>query len=138
MGVLPSTEGTAMSGSKGFRTDASDKPEDGETNLSLKTVQRMLPLVRRIVDDILASRKSRLNLLPEEASLDRNKRLLAWPERQRRYQVKDELAQSDNSRQDALTELHELGVVLLDGDQGRVGFPTLVNNRRAYFSWHPG
>jgi hypothetical protein len=29
-------------------------------------------------------------------------------------------------------------VVLLDDLQGRVGFPTLVNNRRAYFSWHPG
>jgi hypothetical protein len=139
MGVLSSTEGTTMSGSKGFRTpDASDKPEPGEINLSLKTVQRMLPLVQRIVDDILASRKSRLHLQPEEASLDRNKRLLAWPERQRRYQVKDELAQSENSFQDALTELRDLGIVLLDGDQGRVGFPTQVNNRRAYFSWHPG
>jgi hypothetical protein len=29
-------------------------------------------------------------------------------------------------------------VTLLDDDQGRVGFPTMVNNRRAYFSWRLG
>ena len=128
-----------MSGSKGFRTpDASDKPERGEVNLNLKTVQRMLPLVQRIVDDILASKKAVLQLQPLEQSLDRQRRELTWPERQRRYQIKDEITQADSSLQDAISELRELGVVLLDSDQGRVGFPTLVNNRRAYFSWHPG
>jgi hypothetical protein len=128
-----------MSGSKGFRTpDASDKPERGEVNLSLRTVQRMLPLVQRIVDDILACQKAVVQLQPQEASLDRQKRELAWPERARRYQIKEEMAQADISLQDALSELRDLGVVLLDSEQGRVGFPTLVNNRRAYFSWHPG
>jgi hypothetical protein len=28
--------------------------------------------------------------------------------------------------------------MLLDNEQGRVGFPTMVNDRRAYFSWHTG
>jgi hypothetical protein len=128
-----------MSGSKGFRTpDASDKPERAETNLNLKTVQRMLPLVQRIVDDILVSQRLLQRLLPEQEKLDRLKRVLAWPERQRRYALKDEVSQAENGLQGAMTELRELGVVLLDGDQGRVGFPTLVNNRRAYFSWRPG
>ena len=128
-----------MSGTKGFRTpDASDKPERGEINLSLTTVQRMLPLVQRIVDDILASHKTLRRLEPQEADLDRNKRELAWPERQRRYQIKEERAQADGTLQAALGELRELAVVLLDDDQGRVGFPTTVNSRRAYFSWHPG
>jgi hypothetical protein len=127
-----------MSGSKGFRTpDASDKPERPETNLSLKTVQRMLPLVQRIVDDILVNQKAVERLQPEEESLDRNKRVLAWPERQRRYDIKEQLARADVNLQDALAELRDLGLVLLD-DAGRVGFPTVVNNRRAYFSWHPG
>ena len=31
-----------------------------------------------------------------------------------------------------------LGVALLDVDAGRIGFPTLVNKRRAFFSWLPG
>ena len=38
----------------------------------------------------------------------------------------------------ALAELHGLGVALLDELEIRVGFPTMVNNRRAYFSWHLG
>lgn len=128
-----------MSGSKGFRTpDASDKPERGEINLNLRTVHRMLPLVQRIVGDILATRKTLARLQPEERALDREKRVLTWPQRQRRYQLKDELAQADLRMQGALSELRELGVIILDADQGRVGFPTTVNNRRAYFSWHPG
>ena len=128
-----------MSASKGFRTpDASDNTERAEVNLNLKTVQRMLPLVQRIVNDILASQKSMRHLQSEEETLDRKKRVLAWPERQRRYQVKDELARADQGLQDALTELRDLGVAMLDGDQGRVGFPTVVNNRRAYFSWRTG
>jgi hypothetical protein len=128
-----------MSGSKGFRTpDASDKPERPETNLSLKTVQRMLPLVQRIVDDILASHKALERLLPEEELLDRRKRVLDWPQRQRRYAIKDEMANADTSLQNAMSELRDLGVALLDEELGRVGFPTVVNNRRAYFSWHAG
>jgi hypothetical protein len=128
-----------MSGSKGFRTsDASDKPERGDAVLSLKTVQKMLPLVQRVVDDILANQKALARLHPEEESLDRQKRTLDWPRRQRRYQLKDELARVDDALHGALDELRELGIVLLDSDQGRVGFPTMVNNRRAFFSWHPG
>ena len=128
-----------MSSSKGFRTsDASDKPEKNETVLSLKTVQRMLPLVQRIVDDILTRQKAVDRLQPEEECLDRKKRVLAWPERRRRYEVKDELVRADHDLQVALGELRELGVQLLDAEQGRVGFPTMVNNRKAFFSWHPG
>ena len=38
----------------------------------------------------------------------------------------------------ARTELDVLGVALLDGAVGMIGFPTLVNNRRAFFTWIPG
>jgi hypothetical protein len=38
----------------------------------------------------------------------------------------------------ALAELEALGLALLDGPLGLVGFPTLVNDRRAYFSWQAG
>ena len=37
--------------------------------------------------------------------------------------------------QEARTELDDLGVALVDGEAGQVGFPTIVNNRRAFFSW---
>jgi hypothetical protein len=128
-----------MNGSKNHRSsDASDKPERGDTVLSLNTVQRMLPLVQRIVDDILNNQNALKRLEPEEEVLDHNKRALTWPQRQRRYQVKEDLNRSHHDLNGALVELRDLGVVLLDLEVGSIGFPTMVNNRRAYFSWHPG
>jgi hypothetical protein len=128
-----------MNGSKDNRSsDASDKPERGDTVLSLHTVQRMLPLVQRIVDDIVASQGALRRLETEEEVLDHNKRTLNWPQRQRRYQVKEDVTRSNHALEGALTELRELGVVVVDLDHGRIGFPTMVNNRRAYFSWQPG
>ena len=128
-----------MSGPRSYSTsDASEKPERSDAILSLKTVQKMLPLVQRIAKDILTHHRLIIELRPEEDSLDRQKRTLDWPQRQRRYQIKEELARSDRALQDAVAELHELGLSLLDESLGLIGFPTVVNNRRAFFSWHPG
>ncbi len=125
-----------MNGSKGYQaSDASEKPE---VVLSLRMVQRMLPLVQRIVDDILTRQRNLSRLLPEESRLDRERRQLDWPARQRRYRLKEEVAGVEHDLQGAKDELGELGVTLLDCERGRVGFPTMVNNRRAYFSWQPG
>ncbi len=127
-----------MSGSRSYSTsDASEQPERDEV-LSLQTVQKMLPLVQRIAKDIVAQHREILHLQPEENRLDRQKRQLDWPMRQRRYRVKEELAGLDNAKQGAVTELQELGLALLDESFGLIGFPTLVNDRRAYFTWHPG
>lgn len=126
-----------MNGSTGNM--ASGAPEHGgEVILSLSTVQRMLPLVQRIVDDILLHQKAAQKLEPENERLHRQRRSLTWPERQRRYQLGEELAGAERGLGDALQELQELGVVLLDGEVGRVGFPTRVNDRPAFFSWRPG
>lgn len=128
-----------MNGSMGYRaSDASEKSPRREVVLSLKTVTRMLPLVQRIVKDILGRQRELARLHPEEARLDRQRRTLDWPSRQRRYQVKDDVAAAEQGLRTALEELDELGVILLDADLGRVGFPTIVNNRPAFFSWRLG
>ena len=128
-----------MNGYKGFRaSDASENPDRGEVVLSLKTVQKMLPLVQRIVEDLLDGQRTLVRLHPEEEMLDRRKRTLDWPGRQRRYRLKEEIAQIENGLLAARDELELLGVVLLDAESGRVGFPTMVNNRKAFFSWQPG
>lgn len=125
-----------MSGSRSYPTsDASESPERGEVVLSLKTVHKMLPLVQQIAQDLVNIHASAARLLPEEERLDRDRRSLDWPARQRRYEVKEELARSERELEVAHAELRDLGVVVLDDLLGRVGFPTLVNNRRAYFSW---
>jgi hypothetical protein len=127
-----------MNGSKGYRaSDASERPDRGEVVLNLNTVQRMLPLVRHIVEDFLASQENLSRLHPEEGRLDRQRRSLDWPARQRRYRLKEEIARIENMLAGAREELDDLGVVLLDAEVGRVGFPTMVNNRKAFFSWRP-
>src|SRR4051812_4712574 len=105
--------------------------------LDLPTVRRMLPLVRHIVGDLLDVEQKLGGLLWEQSGLDRNRRDLSWPERQRRYHLQDEVTKLEQKRQGAAAELSELGVKLLDGAHGRVGFPTIVNTKPAYFSWQP-
>lgn len=98
----------------------------------------MLPLVSRVALDI-AARNDRLALLkPELEHLDQNRRTLGWPQRQRRYQIEEEIALLDSELRTLNAELEALGLILLDADCGLVGFPTRVNDQSAYFSWMPG
>ena len=128
-----------MNGSKGNAAfNASEMPEGRDIVLNLNTANRMLPLVQRVVDDILISHQTIDRLQPELDRLDRHKRDLVWLERQRRYQVSEEVAAAERKLGEAVEELSILGVTLLEAGSGRIGFPTLVNDRRAYFSWHLG
>jgi hypothetical protein len=128
-----------MNGSKGNAAfNASEKPERRTLVLNLNTAHRMLPLVQRVVEDILADRKALVKIQPEMARLDRQRRDLAWQERQRRYLVHEEAVATQRHMSDAVEELHGLGLEMLGSDVGQVGFPTLVNDRRAYFTWKPG
>jgi hypothetical protein len=98
----------------------------------------MLPLVSQISRDVGSLHQRLLRLRPELADLERNRRELTWPQRSRRYQLEDEVAGVEAEFRAAAAELDALGVALLDAATGLVGFPTLVNDRRAYFSWQPG
>ena len=106
--------------------------------LNLKTVHKMLPLVRGIVADLLSRHRQMAALQPQEDRLQRQRRSLDWAQRKQRYLLQSDIADHDQGLQGALEELSQLGVVLLDAESGQVGFPTLVNNRPAYFTWRPG
>src|SRR5688572_13472048 len=128
-----------MNGSTGnAASNAPERPERRDTVMNLTTARRMLPLVERVIRDILEQQKMIDHLQPEQERLDRHRRDLVWQERQRRYQVRDEVTAAEIHLRGALDELQTLGLSLLDADHGRVGFPTLVNDRRAFFSWQPG
>jgi hypothetical protein len=118
--------------------DASEKPGKGTLVLDLATSQRMLPLVARIVRDIVGDRRELERLLPEQERLDRQKRDLDWDNRFRRYAIQAEIQGCENHLQETTSELRRLGVVLEDEIEGQVGFPTVVNGRTAYFSWRLG
>jgi hypothetical protein len=128
-----------MNGSTENRASgASEKPGRNDNVLTLGAAAAMLPLVGRIAADVVRHRQCLDRLRPEMDCLDRERRTLDWPQRQRRYQLQEELAVVEAELRRAVAELEGLGVALLHPASGLVGFPTVVNNRRAYFSWQPG
>jgi hypothetical protein len=128
-----------MSGSTDHRASGTPEKTGRKVRVfDLTTARQMLTLVERIVLDIGHARQDLAEMLPEQDRLDRQKRILPWPERSRRYGLRDDIAAREVSLQEALAELEHLGVELLNPERGRVGFPTLVNHRKAYFSWQPG
>ncbi len=106
--------------------------------LTWATAQDMLPLVGHIVGDIRESHHNLQKLRLEKEGLDQRRRTLAWPDRARRYEVGEEITRQEARLHAACEELHALGLTLIDVETGQVGFPTIVNNRRAFFSWRPG
>src|SRR5947209_18191785 len=100
--------------------------------------ESMLPLVRQIVADVLGCEQRLGRMYVEKETLDRNRRSLAWAGRSRRYQLQEEVAAVEQELRGALTELEALGVVLIEAEFGQIGFPTLLHDQPAYFSWRPG
>jgi hypothetical protein len=98
----------------------------------------MLPLVGHIAGDIVRHHERLARLRPEQAVLDGRRQTLDWPGRARRYQLQEEIAAVQTDLGKACAELEGLGLVLLHGPSGLIGFPTIVNDRRAFFSWRPG
>jgi hypothetical protein len=105
--------------------------------LTWETASAMLPLAGRIAADLLVHQQRLAALLGEKADLDDRRHQLAWPARSRRYEIASEIAQLEEELRRFQAELQRLGVALLDPHVGLLGFPTIVNDQRAYFSWKP-
>ncbi len=127
-----------MSNTPNRASNSAGKPRKKEVTLDLSTARQMLPLVKSIVSDLVTSRRALNTLAPEQQRLDRQRRELVWQERQRRYQVADEIVAAEKAWSKALGELNELGITLVDDELGEVDFPTKVNGRTAAFSWIAG
>ena len=128
-----------MNGFTGKRaSDQSDGPSADERVLTWQEGRAMLPLVGQIARDVADLHQRLVRMRAERNALERHRRTLDWPKRARRYQLDDELRSAEGGYRALHGELETLGVALLDPFTGLVGFPTLVNDRRAYFSWQPG
>ncbi len=119
-------------------SQSSGKPRRTDITLDLPTSRQMLPLVKCIVADIVDTKKRLTKLVPEQESLERNRRSLGWAERQRRYSIAEEIAQAERNLTGAVSELDALGLTLVDEVAGQVDFPTRINGRPAAFSWQLG
>src|SRR5262245_43206817 len=127
-----------MSGYSKRASNSSKSSAKTEVVLDLPTVFRMLPLVQRIVGDLLAVEVEHGRLMQEQADLDGNRRNLSWPERKRRYDVQEDIRRVENQRRELVHEMEAMGLSVVDVIQGRIGFPTIVNQKPAFFSWQPG
>jgi hypothetical protein len=127
-----------MSGYSKKTAQAFRPPGPNEPLFELPTVIKMLPLVRKIADDLLAGRKQLAELRSIQSRLERHRKDLSWPERRHRYQVQDSLVEADKRLRSLTTELESLGIAIVDRATAQLGFPTIVNNRLAFFSWIPG
>jgi hypothetical protein len=127
-----------MSNTPNRATNPAGKPRKKEIALDLTTARQMLPLVQSIVSDIVGSRMAISRLTPEQERLERHRRDLVWLERQRRYQLSDEISAAEKALTNAIGELSGLGVNLVDDEAGEVDFPTKINGRAAAFSWKIG
>jgi hypothetical protein len=128
-----------MSGSRDNKASSAAENTPGPAKVfDLALARRMLPLVQQIAQGLLTGRQQLSVLLPEQEKLDRQRRSLDWPERARRYNLREEIAMCEQCILESQVELESLGLSLLDDEVACVGFPTLVNNRRAFLSWLPG
>src|SRR5215471_690437 len=112
-----------MSGYSKRASNSSKSSSRTEVILDLPTVCKMLPLVQRIVGELMAMEQDHSRLLTEQDSLDRNRQNLSWPERKRRYDIQDDICRAERARRDLISELEGLGISVIDPTFGRVGFP---------------
>jgi hypothetical protein len=123
--------------SKSHRT-AGAKSRRRAKPVDLSTARRMLPLVLRIASDIVQDHRQLDRFSFELNGLDRDKRNLSWPERERRYAVQSEVTRLQTRLEEQKKELDSLGAVLVDPVSGAIDFPTFLNGRPAYYSWQIG
>src|SRR5260221_8997393 len=126
-----------MSG-KSNPAGASEKARRKKQPVDLTTARRMLPLVQRIVTDIVHDAQELNRYTFEQEGLDRDKTNLSWPERQRRYTLQGEVARLRSRLEEERGELDSLGAILFNPALGQIGFPTIIYDRPAYFSWQLG
>src|SRR5262249_29532948 len=93
---------------------APEKPGRRDMGFKLPPARPIVPPVRHILADLTHSRQTLARLQPEQERLDRQRRTLDWPQRRRRYELREEVAAAERHLQEALAELGGLGVAVLD------------------------
>lgn len=96
----------------------------------LPVAEQTLPLVRRILADIVESHARLRHLSLRARKLNGSER--NWSKRSESFKAHDQIKVLEKLLDDYKEELNQLGVKLLDKAHGVVGFPTIVNGSLAY------
>src|SRR5947199_6550541 len=105
-----------MSGKSNRASGKSEKTRRQPRPLDLPTARRMLPLVQRIINDLVQDHTALNRYTFEQEGLDRDKPNLSWPERQRRYAVQGEVVRLQSRLDEERKELELLGAVLINNN----------------------
>lgn len=106
------------------------------------SANRMLPLVRAIVQDIvdlnrdLQDRSERLDHLRESAGSGRRRNDDLYADEV--AQMERDMEQDAERLRDFVRELEKLGVQFKDPGKGLVDFPTVIDGKDAYLCWRLG
>nr|BAL54486.1 hypothetical conserved protein [uncultured Planctomycetota bacterium] len=112
------------------------RPFRYQKHFTVEQANRMLPLVRAIVQDICAlgteirQRQQRLGQLEEHSGLGH------WYDEER-ARVLEELQRDAARLEEYLHELHQLGVEF-KGWEGLVDFPAILHGREVFLCWKLG
>jgi hypothetical protein len=126
-----------MKGSAEEKASGAEGKRWEDRMLTWGIARNMLPLIRRVVRDIQDCAVRYHKLEQVKSLLDDQRRKLCWRERAHRYETQEDMLNLERQIADARAELDRLGVILLSDIEGEVGFPTLVNDCRAFFVWRP-
>ena len=109
---------------------------------TVEEANRRLPLVRAIVDDIVAlfhevhDRKERLTRIRQSSRTAAHAALNPYEEELE--QIERDLEKDIDRLDGYAKELKDLGVELKDYANGLVDFPTMIDGREAYLCWKRG
>lgn len=111
-------------------------PFEQTRRFTVGDANRMLPLISRIVADIVAvseeidERQFELDLL--------SVRDLRTSSAERWDRMQEEIERAEDRMDEYVTELADLGVELQDAALGEVDFPTQIDGTAAYLCWRLG
>lgn len=101
---------------------------------TVEEANRALPLVRRIVEDVVSSHRSLLAKVEEHRSLDP----VSEDHRVRRKELEREVRELTDRVNEYVRELHELGALFKGFDQGLVDFYSLLDGCPVFLCWKLG
>jgi hypothetical protein len=110
----------------------------GKRYFTLEQANKMLPLVKAIVSDLvkhygdLCERRDRLAIIRGRGNESRG------PYREELDEVNDQLERDADRLKELVEELAELGVEFKDPNLGLVDFPALIEGREVYLCWKLG
>jgi hypothetical protein len=112
------------------------QPQADKKYFTTEEANRMLPLVRAIVQDIVALYESLRERHGQLQELDEDTIPLARREELER--MRDEFEEDEAHLRDYVAELHRLGVEFKGFDLGLVDFPCWRDGREVYLCWKLG